>query len=62
LTKQSKITDIQSFKHSFPPVKARFVKVVANNMDKAPLWHHGAGLPSWIFVDEISVQSIRTNH
>ena len=56
LTKQSKITDIQSFRHSFSPVMARFVKIVANNMDTAPLWHHGAGLPSWIFVDEISVQ------
>ena len=55
LTKQSKITDIQSFRHSFSPVMARFVKIVANNMDTAPLWHHGAGLPSWIFVDEISV-------
>ncbi len=55
LTKQSKITDIQSFKHSFSPVKARYVKIVANNMDTAPLWHHGAGLPSWIFVDEISI-------
>ncbi len=56
LTKQSKINDIQSFKYSFTPVNARFIKVLANNMDKAPLWHHGAGLPSWIFVDEISVR------
>jgi hypothetical protein len=56
LTKQSKITDIQSFKHIFPPVKAKYVKIVANNMDTAPIWHHGAGLPSWIFVDEISVR------
>jgi hypothetical protein len=55
LTKQSKITDIQSFKHSFSPVKARYVKIVANNMDTAPIWHHGAGLPTWIFVDEILV-------
>jgi hypothetical protein len=56
LTKQSKINDIQSFRQNFSPVKARFVKIVAKNMDTAPLWHHGAGLPSWIFVDEISVQ------
>ena len=55
LTRQSKTTDIQSFSYSFSPVKARFVRVVANNMDKAPVWHHGAGLPSWIFVDEILV-------
>jgi hypothetical protein len=56
LTKESKINDIQSFSHPFSPVKARFVRIVANNMDVAPLWHHGAGLPGWIFVDEIMVQ------
>lgn len=55
LTKKSKINDIQSFKKRFSPVKARYVKIIANNMDTAPLWHHGAGLPSWIFVDEILV-------
>lgn len=56
LTEKSKTTDIQSFEHSFSPIEAKFVKVVANNMEKAPLWHHGAGLPAWIFVDEISVR------
>jgi hypothetical protein len=56
LTKQSKTTDIQSFPFSFLPVKARYLKIHANNMDTAPLWHHGAGLPSWIFVDEIQVK------
>jgi hypothetical protein len=61
LTEQSKITDIQSFKLSFPPINARFVKILADNLDKAPLWHHGAGLPSWIFVDEILVKPAPTN-
>ena len=57
LTKQSKTADIQSFTYNCPPVKARFVKIVANNMDTAPLWHPAAGMPSWIFVDEISVKT-----
>jgi hypothetical protein len=61
LTRQSKITDIQSFSCSFSPVRSRFVKVVANNLDKAPIWHHGAGLPSWIFVDEIMVSPSNIN-
>ena len=55
LTKQSKTTDIQSFNHSFSPVKARYIKIAANNMKTPPIWHHGAGLPSWIFVDEVLV-------
>jgi len=21
-----------------------------------PVWHHGAGLPSWIFIDELEVR------
>jgi hypothetical protein len=56
LTEQSKTADIQSFRQNFSPVRARFVKVVANNLDQAPLWHPAAGMPSWIFVDEISVR------
>ncbi len=56
LSKDSKINDIQSFALTFSPVVARYIKVVAKNMGTAPLWHHGAGGPSWIFVDEISVK------
>ena len=55
LSKQSKINDIQSFELKFSSVNARYIKVVANNMGKAPGWHHGAGMPCWIFVDEITV-------
>ena len=28
----------------------------ANNMNMAPDWHHAAGLPSWIFIDEVIVR------
>lgn len=53
LSRQSKINDVQSFDLSFAPTSARYIKVVANNMNIAPDWHHAAGLPSWIFVDEL---------
>jgi len=56
LTKESKINDIKSFSVDFDPAAARYVKVVADNMGMAPLWHHGAGTPSWIFADEIIVR------
>ncbi|MEN7546702.1 DUF4838 domain-containing protein [Rapidithrix thailandica] len=53
LSAKSKINDIQYFTLEVSPVKVRYLKVVADNMDTAPHWHHGAGMPSWIFVDEV---------
>ena len=55
LTKSSKINDIQYFNLKIDPVKARYIKVKAENLKKAPYWHHAAGLPSWVFADEIII-------
>ncbi|GJM32060.1 MAG: carbohydrate-binding protein [Saprospiraceae bacterium] len=52
LLEGSKINDIEYFDLSFDPVKARYLKVEAKNLLTPPDWHHGAGLPSWIFADE----------
>ncbi len=52
LTPNSKVNDTQRFELKFPPVQARYLKVKANNLLTPPDWHHGAGLPSWIFADE----------
>ncbi len=56
LKRDSKVNDIQEFSLSFDPVKGRYIKIKARNMGKAPIWHHGAGLPAWIFVDEVMVR------
>ena len=56
LSKNSKVNDIQTFALEFNPVKGRYIKVKAENMGKAPIWHHGAGLPAWIFVDEVTIR------
>ncbi|MEM6379007.1 MAG: DUF4838 domain-containing protein [Bacteroidota bacterium] len=56
LNKESKINDIQYFDLDDLNLKVRYLKIKADNMDTAPDWHHGAGLPSWIFVDEIIVE------
>jgi hypothetical protein len=56
LSKQSKINDIQSFSIDFDPLQARYIKILGNNMEIAPDWHHGAGLSSWIFADEVTVR------
>ncbi len=55
LTKNSKINDIQYFDLSTKPVKTRYIKIKAENLITAPYWHHAAGLPSWIFADEIII-------
>ncbi len=55
LTKDSKINDTQLFTVSFPKTKARYIKIEAQNMQTAPDWHHAAGLPAWIFADEVQV-------
>ena len=56
LTPDSKINDIQNFNAEFPVTKLRYIKVFADNMETAPVWHHGTGMGSWIFVDEIMVE------
>lgn len=55
LNKKSKVNDIQYFNLNFNPIKTRYIKIRANSMIKAPYWHHGAGLPAWIFADEIII-------
>jgi len=55
LTKTSKVNEIQYFSLEFSAVNARYIKIVAESMKKAPYWHHGSGLPSWIFADEIII-------
>ena len=56
LDRQSKINDLHEFRLEFPAVQARYLKVHARNLGTAPYWHHGAGLPAWIFADEWQVE------
>ncbi len=55
ITTESKRNDLEYFKATFKPVKARYIKVKAENVSKAPDWHNAAGLPVWIFADEVIV-------
>jgi hypothetical protein len=36
--------------------KARYVRVIAQNIGVCPEWHRGAGGKAWIFVDEITIE------
>jgi len=38
------------------PVQARFVRVIANNVEICPEWAPGAGRKAWLFCDEIIVR------
>jgi hexosaminidase len=49
------------FRHAFTLVlpagaRPRYLRVVARNPGPLPVWHPGAGRPSWIFADEIVVR------
>ena len=52
LTPSSKINEMNYYDLEFDPVEARFLKIEATSLLTPPDWHHGAGLPSWIFADE----------
>ena len=56
LTKTSKINDIQYFTSQANAVEARYLKIIGKNQQVAPVWHHAADLPAWIFVDEVMVR------
>jgi len=43
----------ETFQKEIPPVKARYVKVVATNIGNCPPGHKGQGGPAWMFADEI---------
>jgi hypothetical protein len=55
LKRNSKINDIEYFDTKIKPTKARYVRIVANNMKTPPVWHHATGQPSWIFADEVII-------
>ncbi len=55
ITKESKRNDIEYFTASVEPTMTRYLKINAKNVGKAPTWHNSAGLPVWIFVDEVIV-------
>ncbi|MEG8945650.1 glycoside hydrolase family 20 protein [Rosettibacter firmus] len=47
---------IKDFVADYNKVKARYIKVFAENIKKCPDWHPGAGDKTWLFIDEIIVE------
>ena len=39
------------------PMQSRFIKLKASNFGKVPAWHPGAGGDSFIFIDEIQIDT-----
>ena len=44
-----------SYKVDFLDIKSRYIRVKGYNLNECPDYHPGAGLPSWIFSDEIII-------
>lgn len=38
-------------------IEARYIKVLAENIENVPDWHEAAGSEAWIFIDEIVVEN-----
>ncbi|WP_167614029.1 DUF4838 domain-containing protein [Maribellus sediminis] len=55
ITPESTKNDIELFEMVNRPTTARYIKIVAKNVSKAPEWHNASGLPVWIFADEVIV-------
>ncbi len=55
ISPESKRNDIELFEVQNHPTTARYIKIKAKNVSKAPVWHNAAGLPVWIFADEVTV-------
>jgi hypothetical protein len=55
ISPESKRNDIELFEVRNQLTKARFIKIVAKNVGKAPDWHNASGLPVWVFADEVIV-------
>ncbi|MGC6422136.1 MAG: DUF4838 domain-containing protein [Flavobacteriaceae bacterium] len=54
LNRKSKINAIQNYGVRCEEKQVRYLKITAQNT-QTPYWHHAAGLPSWVFADEIII-------
>ena len=52
----STVKQVKDFSVSVTPIKAKFVKVLAQNLEKIPKGHPLEGQNAWLFVDEISIK------
>lgn len=46
----------QYSKNFSSPIKTRYIKIEAENYGPCPKWHSGNGNPTWLFLDEISIE------
>jgi hypothetical protein len=46
---------LQRYDLKFSPVTARYLKLIANPVEKLPKWHPGKGQKGWFFTDEVFV-------
>lgn len=47
---------IFEFRKDITSNKDRYLRITARQLEKCPLWHQGAGLPPWLFTDELIIE------
>jgi hypothetical protein len=47
---------VKEFEAALKNVGGRYVRIIAKNAGATPAWHKFAGQPSWLLVDEVSVE------
>ncbi len=58
ITHNEDLKETETFVHLFEKdvkMKARYIKITAQNIGVCPNWHSGAGNDAWLFVDEIMI-------
>jgi alpha-L-fucosidase len=50
------VSEIKTFGSKVKNTKARYVRVVAKNVETCPDWHALSGSAAWLFVDEITIE------
>jgi len=53
---EDKESIVKEYLWSFSDLKARYIRIRANNPGPCPDWHPGAGSPSWVFIDEVVIE------
>jgi predicted alpha-1,2-mannosidase len=56
ITQNTSVATLHDFSTT-KATKARYVKVVAKNSGVCPPWHPGRGNPTWLFADEIVIET-----
>ncbi len=56
IPENSTIEERVSYSTEVDNINARYIKIVAKNIEQCPQWHKGSGNKAWLFADEVIVK------